>query len=128
MTSQPDPAIGNESAAAGCTVEERRLGEVSVVSVAGTVDTLTAATLETAIAAAARTAPRAVVVDLGSVDFLASVGMGLLVAAHGDLTPAIRFAVVADGPATSRPMKLIGISEVIDVFATLDDALRAVTA
>lgn len=121
MTSQPDPA------AASCTVEEKRIGDVSVVSVTGTLDMLTAPQLEAAIAAAAATAPHAVVVDLGSVDFLASAGMGLLVAAHGDLTPAVRFAVVADGPATSRPLKLVGIADVVDLFATLDEALSAVS-
>lgn len=121
MTSQPDPA------AASCTVEEKRIGDVSVVSVTGTLDMLTAPQLEAAIAAAAATAPQAVVVDLGSVDFLASAGMGLLVAAHGDLTPAVRFAVVADGPATSRPLKLVGIADVVDLFATLDEALSAVS-
>ncbi len=121
MTSQPDPS------AASCTVEEKRIGDVSVVAVTGTLDMLTAPQLEAAIAAAAAAAPQAVVVDLGAVDFLASAGMGLLVAAHGDLTPTVGFAVVADGPATSRPLKLVGIADVVDVFATLDEALSALT-
>lgn len=126
MTSQPDPSAGN-AAAASCTVEEKRIGDVSVVAVTGTLDMLTASQLEAAIAAAAAASPQAVVVDLGAVDFLASAGMGLLVAAHGDLTPAVGFAVVADGPATSRPLKLVGIADVVDVFATLDEALSALT-
>jgi hypothetical protein len=37
-------------------------------------------------------------------------------------------ALVADGPATSRPLKLIGIADIIDVFATLDEALSALSA
>lgn len=126
MTSQPDPSPGN-AATATCTVEEKRVGDVSVVSVTGTLDMLTAPQLEAAIAAAAATSPQAVVVDLGGVDFLASAGMGLLVAAHGDLTPAVRFAVVADGPATSRPLKLVGIADVVDLYVSLDEALSAVT-
>ena len=69
--------------------------------------------------------PPAVVVDLSAVEFLASAGMGVLVAAHEDLTPAIRFAVVADGPATSRPLKLVGIADVVGLYATLDEALTA---
>jgi anti-sigma B factor antagonist len=126
MTSQPDPSAGN-AATASCTVEEKRVGDVSVVAVTGTLDMLTAPQLEAAITAAAATSPAAVVVDLGAVDFLASAGMGLLVAAHGDLTPAVRFAVVADGPATSRPLKLVGIADVVDMYASLDEALHAVT-
>lgn len=128
MSSQQDPALSGSSAAASCAVGERRIGEVSVVSVAGTVDMLTAPQLEEAIAAAAKSSPPAMVVDLSAVEFLASAGMGVLVAAHGDLTPALRFAVVADGPATSRPLKLVGIADVVDLFATLDEALSALGA
>jgi hypothetical protein len=32
---------------------------------------------------------------------------------------------VADGPATSRPLKLVGIADIVPLFATLDDALAA---
>lgn len=120
MTSQPDPAA--------CSVEERRVGEVSVVAVAGTVDMLTAPKLEEAINAAAKSSPSAVVVDLSAVEFLASAGMGVLVAAREQLGDTARFAVVADGPATSRPLKLVGIAEVIDLFPTFDEALAAVKA
>ncbi len=125
MPSQPDQSAGN-AAAGSCTVEERRVGDVRVVSVTGTVDMLTAPQLEAAIATAAIGTPKAVVVDLGAVDFLASAGMGLLVAAHGELTPAVRFVIVADGPATSRPLKLVGIADIVELFATLDEALSAI--
>ena len=117
MTSQPDPA--------GCSVEESRVGEVSVVAVTGTVDMLTAPKLEEAINSAAKSSPSAVIVDLSAVEFLASAGMGVLVAAREQLGDAARFAVVADGPATSRPLRLVGIAEVVDLYATLDDALAA---
>jgi anti-sigma B factor antagonist len=110
-----------------CAIEERRIGEISVVSVAGTVDMLTAPQLDEAIGSAAKSSPPAVIVDLTAVEFLASAGMGVLVAAHDDLSPAVRFAVVADGPATSRPLKLVGIAEVVDLYATLDEALTALT-
>ncbi|MGV0735490.1 STAS domain-containing protein [Mycobacterium syngnathidarum] len=117
MTSQPDPA--------SCSVEESRVGHVGVVTVTGTVDMLTAPKLEEAINSAVKSSPAAVVVDLSAVEFLASAGMGVLVAAREQLDDAARFAVVADGPATSRPLKLVGITEVVELFATLDEALAA---
>jgi hypothetical protein len=40
----------------------------------------------------------------------------------------MRFAVVADGPATSRPLKLVGVAEIVGLHATLDEALAALTA
>lgn len=127
MTSQPIPAEGSSSAtpADSCAVEERRDGEISVVTVSGTVDMLTAPRLEEAIRSATKSSPSAVVVDLTRVDFLASAGMGVLVASHNALQPSVRFAVVADSPATSRPLKLVGIAEVVDLFATVDEALSA---
>ncbi|CQD19844.1 anti-anti-sigma factor [Mycolicibacterium conceptionense] len=70
-------------------------------------------------------APKAVIVDLSAVDFLASAGIGLLVSAHHALAPAARFVVVASGPATGRPLALIGITNIIDVYATRAEALLA---
>ena len=114
------------SQSSGCTIEERRIDDVVVVVVSGTVDALTAPHLEKAIAAAAASTPAALVVDLGAVEFLASSGMGVLIAAHADLTPAVKFVVVADGPATSRPLKLVGVADIMGVFAALEEALAAV--
>ncbi len=129
MDSGPDSGRSVDTGAAGsnCTLEERRIAGVSVVGVTGVVDMLTAPELEKAIAEAAKSSPAAVVVDMSSVEFLASAGMGVLIAAQDELAPAIRFAVVADGPATSRPLKLVGVTDVIDLYATLDEALAALT-
>jgi anti-sigma B factor antagonist len=49
----------------------------------------------------------------------------VLVSTHGDLAPAVKLVVVADGPATSRPLKLVGIADVVELHATLDEALAA---
>lgn len=115
MTSQPSH----------CVIEEHRTDGAVVVAVSGTVDALTAPQLEQAIAAAAAGAPAAIVVDLVAVDFLASSGMGVLVAAHTDLTPSVRLAIVADGPAISRHLTLIGIADMVGVYAELGEALAA---
>ncbi len=116
------------AASNSCAIEERRIESISVVSVAGVVDMLTAPDLEKAIAKAAKSSPAAVVVDMTAVDFLASAGMGVLIAAQDELSPDIKLAVVADGPATSRPLKLVGVTDVVDLFATLDEALAAMTS
>ena len=120
--------MASQPAASNCTIEQQRIGEIEVLSVAGVVDMITAPQLEEAIAAAAKESPQGVIVDLGAVDFLASAGMGILVAARDELPASVQFAVVADGPATSRPLKLVGISEVVGLHATLDEALAALTA
>jgi anti-sigma B factor antagonist len=120
--------VANQPAASSCTIDQQRIGQIEVLTVAGVVDMLTAPQLEEAIAAAAKESPQGVIVDLGAVDFLASAGMGVLVAARDELPESVRFAVVAEGPATSRPLKLVGIAEVVGLHATLDEALAALTA
>ena len=98
-----------------------------VVSVSGTVDMLTASRLEGAIAAALAENPVALVIDLTDVDFLASHGISVLVAAHERVTPRAAFAVVADGPATAA-VRLIGVSDLLALYPTRDEALGAMVS
>jgi anti-anti-sigma factor len=113
------------SSASTCEVSERRVGEVAVVAPSGVVDMLTAPQLEAAIRAAVVTKPTGLVVDLTAVEFLASAGMGVIVAAHDEVGSLTNFCVVAEGPATSRPLKLVGIADIVPLYATLDEALAA---
>ena len=70
---------------------------------------------------------KAVVIDLSDVSFLASAGMSLLASTHQKLGGAAGFAVVADGPSTGRPLTLVGLHEVFGIYATVDEALAALT-
>ena len=115
-----------ETTATGVGLTESWFGDVAVVSVSGELDMLTTPELVRAIEAAARKEPSALVVDLSAVQFLASAGMSTLITAHEDVTPRARFAVVADGPATSRPLRLVGIDQIFTVYRTLDDALAGI--
>ncbi|MCV7435068.1 STAS domain-containing protein [Mycolicibacterium bacteremicum] len=121
-----EAAVSDHAARSGgnCRVVVGQTGATCVITASGTIDTLTVSQLEDAIESVMTDAPPAVVVDLLGVDFLASVGIGVLVAAQHH--PTTRFAVVADGPATARPLRLIGVADVIDVFPTRDEALSAV--
>jgi anti-anti-sigma factor len=106
-------------------VTEHWVGEVAIVAVSGVIDAVTAPQFDEALRAAVANKPEGLVVDLTAVEFLASAGMGVLVAAHDEADDDTRFSVVADGPATSRPLKLVGIADIVPLFATLDDALAA---
>lgn len=92
---------------------------------AGVVDMLTSPELETAIDTALQQKPGAVVIDFTDVEFLASAGMGVLVAAHDKAGSEVEISVVADGPATSRPLKLVGIADIVKLYPSLDEALAA---
>ena len=128
MDEQRDAAVESSTAAeaTNCQTSERWEDRVAVVSVAGVVDMLTAPQLEDAIRTAVAKEPAAIVVDFTAVEFLASAGMGILVAVHDEVTPEVTLCMVAEGPATSRPLKLLGIADIISLYSTVDEALAAV--
>jgi anti-anti-sigma factor len=96
-----------------------------VLAVGGEVDLATAPTFEKAIADAVAEDPPAFVIDLTGVSFLASAGLQLLVATQERIGDSSEFAVVADGPATSRPIQLTELDKIFALYPTLDDALTA---
>ncbi|KUH85419.1 MULTISPECIES: STAS domain-containing protein [unclassified Mycobacterium] len=100
-------------------------GGIAVLEVGGDVDLATVPVFQAAITEALTQEPSALVVDLSAVDFLASAGLQALVATHESVSKAARFAVVADGPATSRPIQLTGLDQVFSLYSTLDEALTA---
>jgi anti-sigma B factor antagonist len=107
----------------GLDVVEAWAGRVVVIAVAGDLDLLTTPRLDDAIHSALRKQPTTLIVDLTRVQLVASVAMDLLVGAHHEITARTQFRVVADGPGTSRPMKVIGLDNVIALHQTLADAL-----
>jgi anti-anti-sigma factor len=104
---------------------EEWLGRVAIVAMSGELDMATAPQLDEAVQAALAKKPAGLIVDLLGLTFLASAGMQLLIEICDQVTPSIRFAVVADGPATSRPMKITGVTDVVDVFSTRAVALNS---
>jgi anti-sigma B factor antagonist len=107
-------------------VQKCEADEAVVLAVSGEVDMVTAPRLAEAIDAALATSPAALIVDLSKVQFLASAGMTVLVTAQAQVVPPTRFAVVADGPATSRPIKLMGIDSTFALYSTRDTALAGI--
>jgi anti-anti-sigma factor len=104
---------------------------ITVLAVSGEIDLSTVPAFEAAITDALEPAPAALVVDLSAVDFLASAGLQTLVATHERVTKTgarTAFAVVADSPATSRPIQLTGLDQVLALYPTMAEAMAAVAA
>ena len=116
------------AADAGCVINEEWFGRTVVVSASGVVDMLTSPHLEASLTTSLKRNPAAIIVDLSEVEFLASAGMGVLVAAREQAASDIRFGVVANGPATSRPLTLIGLADIIGLYPTLAEARDALGA
>lgn len=103
--------------------DETWVNQLVVVSVSGNVDMLSAPWMTAAIESALAKNPNGLVVDLSRVEFLGSAGISVLMTAHSKMGDSGRFAVVADGPATHRPLTLLGLNEIVSLHRTLNDAL-----
>ncbi|UXA19052.1 STAS domain-containing protein [Mycobacterium sp. SMC-4] len=107
------------------TVSPRRDNDALVLQVAGDLDVLTAPTLATHLDVALTSGAALLIVDLTAVEFLSSAGISVLVETHRLTAPAgVSLRVVAEGPATSRPMRLMCVDQIIDLYPTLDAARR----
>lgn len=105
----------------------RSVDAVVVLSVRGDLDLSTTPHLTEAIdVVLAQSRPSALIVDLTEVPFLASVGMTVLVETHGRVAEVAIFAVVAAGPATARPLTLVGLDKTFSIYTDLDAALAAI--
>ncbi len=105
-------------------VSRRDDGEAVVLKVSGALDTITAPSLATHLDVVLNHEPAVLIVDLTGVDFLSSAGMTLLVETHRlTARTATMLRVAADGPATSRPMRSIGVDKIVDLYASVTEAI-----
>jgi len=106
--------------------QQSRIGIGDTGLAGGDIDALTAPSLAEALFAAQAERPSAVIVDLSTVDFLASAGMTVLIDAHQKITPGAQFLVVAEGAGTA------GVAAVYDgvrsFLMALTDTMRLATS
>jgi anti-sigma B factor antagonist len=111
----------------GFDIQEQWVDRVVVLAVRDELDMVTAPRLNEAVADAFTQVPAALIIDLTQVAYLASAGLTALLTAHQKATDSsIRFGVVADNPAASRPIKMTGIDNRVTLYPSIDDALRDV--
>ena len=110
-------------AGTGLTIAADRHGGLVVLTVRGSIDILTVPQLSDAVGEAISGVPTGLIIDISAVDFLSSAGMTALVSAHENIAPTGRLAVVADGPATARPIHLVGLDETVTIYATVEEAV-----
>jgi anti-sigma B factor antagonist len=114
------------------TVSRPRAGAV-LLAVAGEVDTRTAPDLEAglnaALDAAADEPGAGVVVDLGTVTFLASSGLAVLIRGANRATDlGRRLHLVAVTRAVARPLQVTGADVLFETHADVDSALAVAAA
>lgn len=106
------------------TVSVHEQGDAVVVEVVGEVDLLTAPRLHGAVMTALASRPRMVVIDLLGVSFLGSSGLAVLVEVHQQATgERTQLRVVAEGPATLRPLQVTALDRQLSLYPSREDAL-----
>lgn len=113
------------SAAGPITTSVAHRDGAAVVSIGGEIDLSTAPAFEEAITEALEHQPAVLAIELSEVTFMASVGLRVLAATNEKVGDSTRIAVIANNPAASRPIQLTGLDNVVELFPTLDAALRA---
>jgi anti-sigma B factor antagonist len=108
----------------GLLVSERSSDVAAVLSVAGAIDMVTAPQLQVHVDTVLSRRPTALVIDLSLVELLGSAGIGVLVEVRNNAVD-MPFVVVAHGPATSRPLQLLGIDKVFPIYPCVADALNS---
>ncbi len=106
------------------TAVDRRDG-ITVLTATGVVDLATSPPLEELLGTLVEEGPAALIIDLTSVSFLASVGLRILAETHERVGGAGKFAVVASGPVTARPIQLTKLDEFLALYPTVDEAFAA---
>ncbi len=105
---------------------------VVVLHVSGEIDIVTAPAFEQKLAELASLSGTSasdtsvLVVDLLGVRFLSSAGLAVLMRTADELEGRSRFLIAATGPATARPMTLVGMAETLEIFPTVEAALTTV--
>ncbi|CAM3898288.1 STAS domain-containing protein [Smaragdicoccus niigatensis] len=96
---------------------------ITFVTVAGAVDIGTVPTLDSTLETVLARDPRALVLDLSDVDFLASAGVESLVRTQDRLGRAL--VIVAAARAVIRPLAITNLTDVLTVVPTLPQAVEA---
>jgi anti-sigma B factor antagonist len=103
---------------------------VSVLHLAGELDALTAPTVTDGVRREVANGAKFVVIDLGSVEFLGSAGLGALLDSKqivGDGEPGSKMYLAGTTErAVRRPLEMVGLLPLFNVHDGVDDALREI--
>ena len=97
----------------------------TIVRLAGELDLYNAAELRTALLEVCAEGPKRLVVDLGSVAFVDSTALGVLIEARSKMTDGRVFLLAAPGLETRRALKISGLDRHFGVHDSVPEALEA---
>lgn len=105
-------------------VDVEQQGATVVLAVTGDIDILTAPKLDEATQHALEGSPRALVLDLTQVTFLASAGLSVLVRTRTQCGDHTDLRIVAADTVTLRPLQLMALDQELAIYPRLTEALE----
>lgn len=107
-------------------IDVRRTEGTSVIRLSGEIDMLTTPALRAKVTEELQGGPSVLVLDMLSVDFLGSSGLALLVEALDESrTRSVALRLVANSRPVSRPLQATGLTDLFDMYPSVEDALAA---
>lgn len=95
-----------------------------ILMLAGVIDVASAPRVADEVGAALRGRPSLLIFDLSAVTFLATAGMSILIEAHRRCRElSLECRVVAHGRVTLRPMQILGIDQMFQLYDSIDLAI-----
>lgn len=105
-------------------VDVREQGDVRVVRISGSVGMNEAEQLRTALIEVAAGGVRAVVLDLGGMDFICSLGLGAMIAAHQRLRGRQGDLRLANPqPAIREVLEATRLTKLFAIYASVEEAV-----
>ncbi len=120
---QASPLTGHVSGV--FAVDARQEGPAVVLTVSGDVDMTSGQALRDKIHLHLKDKPPVLVVDLSSVTFFGTAGIGALVEGRNAALPDTTLRLVTDNRIVLRPIQITGIDQLFTVFTTPEQALAA---
>ena len=107
-------------------VDVRHEDGASVIRLSGEIDMLTTPTLRARVTEELAGEPSVLVLDMLGVDFLGSSGLALLVEAlEESRTRRVALRLVANSRPVSRPLQATGLTDLFEMYPSVEDALAA---
>jgi anti-anti-sigma factor len=107
-------------------ITAQQLGQTTVVSIIGSVDALTAGQVTSYLSDQVRNGQKQLVADLSQVDFMSSAGLrAILVVLKESRQQGGDLRLAAAQPRVENILKIAGLTNVLQAFPTLDQAIAS---
>jgi stage II sporulation protein AA (anti-sigma F factor antagonist) len=103
-----------------------QVGQVSLISVVGSVDALSSPDVEACLQSQLDSGQAQLVLDLSEVDFMSSAGLRvILLIVHKSREVGGDLRLAAAQPGVEGVLSLVGITQILQVFGTVEEAVAS---